>query len=181
MSAISFLARNYRLWWSTMRWNAHVFYYLMPPPPHLVFDISIKLSVKLSCRERPLPRRPQKPPKVELQTAQTACVYYVRGGFYPENCTGCFSGLNRVNSSSCALPAEKACAFVWACAQECASVCAWNDCLVCGPVNDGWRSSPGYCTAVTAFHKKRREEKKETSDGVNVTRNGWEQKQSEEQ
>lgn len=36
---------------------------------------------------------------------QRARVYYARGGFHPENCTGCFSGPDRVNSSSCALPA----------------------------------------------------------------------------
>lgn len=49
-----------------------------------------------------------------------ACVYYVRGGFHPENCTGCFSGPDRVNSSSCALPAGEACIYV--CAQS-KSVC----------------------------------------------------------
>lgn len=48
-----------------------------------------------------------------------ACVYYVRGGFHPENCTGCFSGPDRVNSSSCALPAGEACTYV--CVHECES------------------------------------------------------------
>lgn len=85
------------------------FKYLMltqrsPPNPQ-----HIEVSVKPGCWRGPLPRRPHKPPKVELQTVHRARVYYARGGFHPENCTGCFSGPDRVNSSSCALPAGEAC------------------------------------------------------------------------
>lgn len=91
--------------------------------PHSNLPCS-KLSVRQDCWMRPLPRRPQKPPKVELQTVPRARVYYVRGGFHPENCTGCFSGPDRVNSSSCALPAGEACIYV--CAHTSVRVCVFT-------------------------------------------------------
>lgn len=59
------------------------------------------LLVELSNANPPL----RKISQVKLQAVPRAGVYYVRGGFRSETCTGCFSGPGRVNSSSCALPA----------------------------------------------------------------------------
>ncbi len=92
------------------------------PQRHPLNLLNTKLSIKQDCWRGPLPWWPQKPPKVELQTVPRACVYYVRGGFHPENCTGCFSGPDRVNSSSCALPAGEACIYVCAWVRECTFV-----------------------------------------------------------
>ena len=100
-------------------WQSHVspsylvqFFFFPKQPLNLPHG---ELSIKQDCWRGPLPWWPQKPPKVELQTVPRACVYYVRGGFHPENCTGCFSGPDRVNSSSCALPAGEACIYVCVC------------------------------------------------------------------
>lgn len=107
-----------------------------------------------------MPRRPQKPPKVELQTVQRACVYYARGGFHPGNCTGCFSGPDRVNSSSCALPAGEACIYVCACVHESVHVseklAGLSRLCAAEGVELTEQLSPGNYMAAPSIHKKPR-------------------------
>lgn len=141
-----------------------------------------------SCR-RPSPQQPQKPPKVELQTELRACVYYVRGGFHPEKCTGCFSGPDRVNSSSCALPAGEACICACVCARVCASscihgprlyLCACLQAVGVEPTEKDTLSSAQVITCCRPFIKNRRGK---TSGWLNQGREGcctgWRDRESD--